>query len=150
MEHHNFEYPALGVPNDEFDPKYAGFYGPPIHGTDMNAGDASEAFQLDWLARVQEVIDKYHPELTRVAQRSRSRERRTNRLRWIERLADGKARPLLHLRIDRIAQTLRQHCVLVDQAEHGPSFRFKRRRIEHDDDELTVIAVFLVREDLEL
>ena len=63
MEHHNFEYPAPGVANDEFDPKYAGFYGPPIPGTDMNAGDASEAFQLDWLARVQEVIDRYHPEI---------------------------------------------------------------------------------------
>jgi alpha-L-fucosidase len=61
MEHHNFEYPAPGVPNDEFDPKYAGFYGPPVSSTDMNGGDASEAFQLDWLARMQEVIDKYHP-----------------------------------------------------------------------------------------
>jgi alpha-L-fucosidase len=25
MEHHNFMYPAAGVPNDEFDPRYAGF-----------------------------------------------------------------------------------------------------------------------------
>jgi alpha-L-fucosidase len=63
MEHHNFEYPAPGIPNDEFDPRYAGFYGPPVPGNDMNAGDASEAFQLDWLARVQEMIDKYRPEI---------------------------------------------------------------------------------------
>ena len=28
-EHHTFMYPAPGVPNDEFDPRYAGFYGPP-------------------------------------------------------------------------------------------------------------------------
>lgn len=63
MEHHNFQYPSPGVPNDEFDPRYAGFYGPPIPGKDMNAGDASEGFQLDLLARVQEVIDKYHPEI---------------------------------------------------------------------------------------
>jgi alpha-L-fucosidase len=30
MEHHTFMYPAPGVPNDEFDPRYAGFYGPPF------------------------------------------------------------------------------------------------------------------------
>jgi alpha-L-fucosidase len=63
MEHHNFEYPSPGVPNDEFDPKYAGFYGPPTNGGDMNGGDASEGFQLDWLARVQEMVDKYRPEI---------------------------------------------------------------------------------------
>lgn len=62
MEHHTFAYPAPGVPNDEFDPKYAGFYGPPILG-DMNAGNASKAFQEDWLARVQELVDKYQPQM---------------------------------------------------------------------------------------
>jgi alpha-L-fucosidase len=62
MEHHDFAYPAAGVPNDEFDPKYAGFYGPPIPG-DMNDGNASKAFQEDWLARVQELVDKYEPQL---------------------------------------------------------------------------------------
>lgn len=62
MEHHTFAYPAAGVPNDEFDPHYAGFYGPPIPG-EMNDGNASEAFQLDWLARVQEQVDKYKPQL---------------------------------------------------------------------------------------
>lgn len=62
MEHHTFAYPAPGVPNDEFDPKYAGFYGPPIPG-DMNDGNASKPFQEDWLARVQELVDKYQPQM---------------------------------------------------------------------------------------
>jgi len=63
MEHHTFMYPAPGVPNDEFDPKYAGFYGPPIQDVNMNGPNASPAFQGDWLARIQELVDKYHPEL---------------------------------------------------------------------------------------
>lgn len=62
MEHHDFAYPAQGVPNDQFDPRYAGFYGPPIPGN-MNDGGASQVFQEDWLARVQELIDKYEPQL---------------------------------------------------------------------------------------
>jgi alpha-L-fucosidase len=62
MEHHDFAYPAPGVPNDQFDPPYAGFYGPPIQGG-MNEGNASAAFQADWLARVQEQVDKYQPQL---------------------------------------------------------------------------------------
>lgn len=63
MEHHTFMYPAPGVPNDEFDPRYAGFYGPPIKDVDMNGPNASPAFQGDWLARIQELTDKYHPEI---------------------------------------------------------------------------------------
>jgi alpha-L-fucosidase len=63
MEHHTFMYPAKGVPNDQFDPRYAGFYGPPVEDVDMNGPNASEAFQQDWLARIQELVDKYHPEL---------------------------------------------------------------------------------------
>jgi alpha-L-fucosidase len=62
MEHHCFAYPKEGVPNDQFDARYAGFYGPPIPG-DMNDGKASKAFQEDWLARFQEQVDKYHPQL---------------------------------------------------------------------------------------
>jgi alpha-L-fucosidase len=62
MEHDSFAYPAHGVPNDEFDPKYAGFYGPPIPG-EFNNSNASPAFQGDWLARVQELIDKYEPQM---------------------------------------------------------------------------------------
>ena len=63
MEHHTFMYPAPGVANDQFDPKNAGFYGPPIQDVDMNGPNASPAFQEDWLARIQELTDKYHPEL---------------------------------------------------------------------------------------
>lgn len=63
MEHHTFMYPAPGVPNDQFDPRYAGFYGPPIEDVDMNGPNASPAFQGDWLARIQELADKYHPEI---------------------------------------------------------------------------------------
>jgi alpha-L-fucosidase len=62
MEHHDFAYPAPEVPNDQFDPRYAGFYGPPIPGN-MNDAGASQIFQEDWLARVQELIDKYEPQL---------------------------------------------------------------------------------------
>ncbi len=54
--------PKAGLANDQFDPRYAGFYGPPIPG-DMNDGGASQVFQEDWLARVQELIDKYQPQL---------------------------------------------------------------------------------------
>jgi alpha-L-fucosidase len=63
MEHHTFMYPAPGVPNDEFDPRFAGFYGPPIQDVDMNGPNASLAFQGDWLARIQELVDKYHPQM---------------------------------------------------------------------------------------
>ena len=62
MEHDAFAYPAPGVPNDEFDPRYAGFYGPPIQG-EFNNHNASKAFQEDWLARVQELVDKYEPQM---------------------------------------------------------------------------------------
>jgi alpha-L-fucosidase len=62
MEHDSFAYPKEGVPNDEFDKKYAGFYGPPIPG-EFNNSNASAAFQGDWLARVQELVDKYEPQM---------------------------------------------------------------------------------------
>lgn len=62
MEHAYFAYPAKGLKTDEFDPKYAGFYGPPID-QEFNSGNNSNAFQLDWLARVQELIDKFSPQL---------------------------------------------------------------------------------------
>ena len=62
MEHDSFAYPAPGVPNDQFDSRYAGFYGPPIPG-EFNNSNASQAFQNDWLARVQELVDKYEPQL---------------------------------------------------------------------------------------
>jgi alpha-L-fucosidase len=62
MEHDAFAFPNPKIPNDEFDPKYAGFYGPPIQG-EFNNSLASEAFQQDWLARVQELVDKYEPQM---------------------------------------------------------------------------------------
>lgn len=62
MEHHCFAYPQKDLANDQFDPKYAGFYGPPIPG-EMNDALASKAFQEDWLARFQEQVDKYQPQM---------------------------------------------------------------------------------------
>lgn len=62
MEHAYFAYPAKGLKTDEFDPKYAGFYGPPID-QPFNSGNNSKAFQLDWLARIQELVDKFEPQL---------------------------------------------------------------------------------------
>jgi alpha-L-fucosidase len=62
MEHHTFMYPAAGVPNDQFDPRYAQFYGPPQPG-EMNDGLATAAFQQDWLARCRELVERYQPQL---------------------------------------------------------------------------------------
>jgi alpha-L-fucosidase len=62
MEHAYFAYPKAGLANDQFDPKYAGFYGPPIN-QEFNTGNNSKAFQLDWLARVQELVDKFSPQM---------------------------------------------------------------------------------------
>jgi len=62
IEHDAFAFPAPGVPNDEFDPKYAGFYGPPFK-DEFNNSNGSAAFQGDWLARIQELTDKYEPQM---------------------------------------------------------------------------------------
>ena len=62
MEHHTFMYPTTKMPTDLFDPQYADFYGPPQPG-EMNDGKASPAFQADWLARCEELVDKYKPQL---------------------------------------------------------------------------------------
>ena len=62
MEHHTFMYPAAGVKSDQFDPAFADFYGPPVPGQ-MNDGNASPQFQEEWLARCQELVDKYHPQM---------------------------------------------------------------------------------------
>jgi len=61
MEHHTFMYPALNIKTDLFDPAYADFYGPPLPGH-MDDGNASAAFQADWLARCKELVDKYQPQ----------------------------------------------------------------------------------------
>ena len=62
MEHHTFMYPTCKQPTDLFDPQNANFYGPPVPGN-MNDGNASPQFQADWLARCQELIDKYQPQI---------------------------------------------------------------------------------------
>jgi len=62
MEHHTFMYPSSRVKSDQFDPAYADFYGPPVPGQ-MNDGNASPQFQEEWLARCQELVDKYRPQL---------------------------------------------------------------------------------------
>ena len=71
MEHYMFEYPsssllASGLNNDLFNPKYAQFYGPPRQETDslgQDAGNAPPDFQREWLARCEELVDRYHPQL---------------------------------------------------------------------------------------
>lgn len=62
MEHHTFMYPTTKMKTDLFDPAYADFYGPPVPG-EMNDGNASPPFQEDWLARCQELVDKYQPQM---------------------------------------------------------------------------------------
>lgn len=74
MENWDFAYPAAGVPTDQFDPKYADFYGPPqpppaqggrVDGEIMvdPAAPQSQAFLEEWYLRLQEVIDKYQPDV---------------------------------------------------------------------------------------
>jgi alpha-L-fucosidase len=53
---------AIKISSRLFDPKYADFYGPPVPGH-MDDGNASLVFQEDWLARCQELIDKYQPQM---------------------------------------------------------------------------------------
>lgn len=75
MEHWDFMYPKLNVKTDQFDPKYADFYGPPQPPQpqkkpeskeeimlDQNDAPQSQAFLEEWLARCQEIIDKYKPD----------------------------------------------------------------------------------------
>ena len=76
MEHWDFMYPQLKVRSDLFDPKYADFYGPPQKPPQRNAPKAGEeviedqriapqskAFLEEWLARCQELVDKYQPDM---------------------------------------------------------------------------------------
>jgi alpha-L-fucosidase len=59
IENWSFMYPNLKRPTDIFDPKNAGFYGPP------QPPDSAEtqAFLNQWLAIAEELVDKYHPRL---------------------------------------------------------------------------------------
>ena len=76
MENWDFMYPQLDVKTDLFDPRFAGLYGPPQVPTvrktpkngeevmeDQAKADQSDAFLEEWLARCQELIDKYQPDL---------------------------------------------------------------------------------------
>lgn len=70
MENWSFMYPKDPKnAGDLFDPAYADFYGPPqplLAGQDHMSGAGapqSEEFLEEWLARNQELIDKYQPDL---------------------------------------------------------------------------------------
>ncbi|WP_205945649.1 alpha-L-fucosidase [Pedobacter frigiditerrae] len=76
MEHWDFMYPQLKTKSDLFDPAYADFYGPPqlppvrkpaTNGEevieDQNKAPQSQAFLEEWLARCQELVDKYKPDM---------------------------------------------------------------------------------------
>lgn len=76
MEHWDFMYPKLKVKTDLFDPAYADFYGPPQLPPvrkeakpgeevieDQSQAPQSLAFLEEWLARCQELVDKYKPDM---------------------------------------------------------------------------------------
>ncbi len=78
MEHWDFMYPFSAKEHDLFDPEYADFYGPPQRPDDTKASamgptaeevmegkeaPQSEGFLEEWLARCQEIIDKYQPDM---------------------------------------------------------------------------------------
>lgn len=60
MEHWDFMYPQLDIPNDLFDSTYADFYGPPH----KSGTPISKAYQENfWFARNKELVDKYKPDM---------------------------------------------------------------------------------------
>lgn len=78
MEHWDFMYPKSAKEHDLFDPAYADFYGPPQKPDDTKASamgpteeevmEGKEApqsvgFLEEWLARCQEIIDQYQPDI---------------------------------------------------------------------------------------
>lgn len=76
IENWDFMYPAGTREHDLFDPAYAGLYGPPQkpwkYGSAMGpcfdeTGAAvhpqSDAFLEEWLARAEEIVDRYQPDL---------------------------------------------------------------------------------------
>ena len=78
MEHWDFMYPTAATEHDLYDPEYADFYGPPQK-PDKNKASAmgpsaeevmegkeapqDQGFLEEWLARCQEIIDKYQPDI---------------------------------------------------------------------------------------
>ena len=76
MENWDFMYPMLNVKTDLFNPKNADFYGPPQVPPvrkqakpgeevieDQSVAPQSKAFLEEWLARCQELIDNYKPDI---------------------------------------------------------------------------------------
>lgn len=76
IENWDFMYPAGTKEHDLFDPAYAGLYGPPQKpseigsamgpGKDADGNPAhpqSDAFLEEWLARAEEIVDRYQPDL---------------------------------------------------------------------------------------
>ena len=76
IENWDFMYPEQAKEHDLYDPAYAGLYGPPQkpwqYGSAMGPcfdGDGnpvhpqSDAFLEEWLARAEEIVDKYQPDL---------------------------------------------------------------------------------------
>jgi alpha-L-fucosidase len=59
IENWDFMYPKEGLKTDLYDTAYADFYGPP----QLPRTQPSQAFQEEWLARCQELVDKYQPQL---------------------------------------------------------------------------------------
>lgn len=59
IENWSFMFPQLKEPNDLFDPKNAGFYGPPQPPDSIE----TQPFLNQWLAEAEELVDKYHPKL---------------------------------------------------------------------------------------
>lgn len=77
MENWDFLYPSIKEKTDVLDPRYADFYGPPqLPVTRDNKSrnpdqemvadplaPQSQAFLEEWLARMQEIVDKYRPDM---------------------------------------------------------------------------------------
>lgn len=77
MENWDFLYPTIKMKTDVLDPKYADFYGPPQPPPDKPKAGAqpgvemvvdpaapqSQAFLEEWLARMQEIVDNYKPDM---------------------------------------------------------------------------------------
>ena len=78
MEHWDFMHPAAAEEHDLYNPEYADFYGPPQKpdttkasamgptAEEARAGreaPQSQSFLEEWLARCQEIIDKYQPDM---------------------------------------------------------------------------------------
>jgi len=71
LENWDFMHPTAAKEHDLYDPKYADFYGPPQKPDPTKASamggrgvaPQSQEFLEEWLARCQEIIDKYQPDM---------------------------------------------------------------------------------------